>query len=194
MKYQVLAAAGMLSLVLCGSGASAQTSTKICVDGTNPYNGGNSCNPVNASNPFPVTGTFTPGGTQSVNITQVGGNAVTTTVPVSGTITSGPLAVTVTNDSLSLTLGGTAQNAIASNAARKACTIQNPLTSTDQGIATAESLYVNFGGAAAAASTSFVVLPGQSISCAPSGNTVITAAVSVVAATTAHKIIVVEYN
>lgn len=35
-----------------------------------------------------TTATFTPSGTQDVNITQVGGNAVTTTVPVSGTVTA----------------------------------------------------------------------------------------------------------
>ena len=34
-----------------------------------------------------VAATITPSGTQNVNITEVGGNAVTTTVPVSGTVT-----------------------------------------------------------------------------------------------------------
>lgn len=37
-----------------------------------------------------VGGTFTPSGTGNVNIIQVGGNAVTTTVPVSGTVTTTP--------------------------------------------------------------------------------------------------------
>lgn len=35
-----------------------------------------------------TTATFTPSGTQDVNITEVGGNPVTTTVPVSGTVTA----------------------------------------------------------------------------------------------------------
>lgn len=38
--------------------------------------------------PIPVSATFTPSGTQDVNVTQVGGNAVTTTIPVSGTVTA----------------------------------------------------------------------------------------------------------
>lgn len=108
---------------------------------------------------------------------------------------SGAIAiVTPTNDSLSLTTGGTAQNAIAANATRKGCTIQNPATAADQGISTAENLYVRFGGTAAAASDSWELVPGQSMSCAPVAGQIVTTAVSVVAATTAHKIIVVEYN
>src|ERR1019366_25460 len=34
-----------------------------------------------------TTGTFLPSGTQNVNVTEVGGNPVTTTIPVSGTVT-----------------------------------------------------------------------------------------------------------
>lgn len=110
------------------------------------------------------------------------------------TAISAPIYLTPTNDSISLTLGGTAQNIMASNATRKGCTIQNPATATDQGIATAENIYVNFGGTAAAASTSFELVPGQSISCSPLGIGTVTSAVSVVGATTNHKIIGVEYN
>lgn len=40
--------------------------------------------------PIRVTGSFTPSGTQDINITEVGGNPVTTTVPVSGTVTVVP--------------------------------------------------------------------------------------------------------
>lgn len=109
-------------------------------------------------------------------------------------VIAAPLAVTPTNDSLSLTTGGTAQTAIAANTTRKGCTVQNPATATDQGIATAENAYVNFTGTAAAASTSFELVPGQTISCAPFGTGVITAAVSVVAATTGHKLIINEFN
>lgn len=39
--------------------------------------------------PLDVNATFTPSGTQDTNITKIGGNAVTTTLPVSGTITIG---------------------------------------------------------------------------------------------------------
>lgn len=105
-----------------------------------------------------------------------------------------PIYLTPTNDSLAITSGGTAQTAIAANPTRKGCTIQNPATATDQNIAAAETIYVNFGGTAAAASTSFGILPGQAISCSPLGIGTITSAVSVIGATTAHKIVVVEYN
>lgn len=40
---------------------------------------------VSASNPLPVTNT-SPSGTQDVNLVEVGGNTLTTTVPVSGTV------------------------------------------------------------------------------------------------------------
>jgi len=42
---------------------------------------------LDASGRLRTTASFTPSGTQDVNITEVGGNAVTTTVPVSGTVT-----------------------------------------------------------------------------------------------------------
>jgi hypothetical protein len=42
--------------------------------------------PVSAANPLPVSGSFTPPALQNVNLTEVGGNALTTTVPVSGTV------------------------------------------------------------------------------------------------------------
>ena len=47
---------------------------------------GTAADPVNIEGT--VTASFSPSGTQDVNITQVGGNAVTTTVPVSGTVTA----------------------------------------------------------------------------------------------------------
>lgn len=118
------------------------------------------------------------------------------TLPISGNITAsfGILSVTGTNDSLSLTTGGTAQQAIASNSTRKGCTIQNPGTSTDQGITTAENAYVNFGGTAGTTNGSFELLPGSSISCSPNGITTTGQSVSVIAATTGHKLIVWEFN
>jgi hypothetical protein len=41
---------------------------------------------VSTAKPLPVTASFSPSGTQDVNVTKIGGNAVTTTVPVSGTV------------------------------------------------------------------------------------------------------------
>lgn len=171
MRGKFWGAAG-LSLLLT-SAAYAQSTTSIQVT-----NGGGTTGPVT----YCVVGTVTTGSCPM---------PVTTT---GGGVTLTPIYLTPTNDSLSLTTGGTAQNAIASNATRKGCTIQNPATATDQGIATAENIYVNFGGTAAAASTSFELTPGQSISCSPLGIGTITSAVSVVAATTGHKIIAVEFN
>lgn len=137
--------------------------------------------------------TYVVGSSQAV--TQTAGGAVCTGGGGSGAPTTvSPIYLTPTNDSLSITTGGTAQQAIATNATRKGCTIQNPATASDQGIVTAENAYVNFAGTAAAASTSFELVPGQSISCSPLGIGTVTSAVSVIAVTTAHKLIVVEYN
>ncbi len=44
---------------------------------------------VNSSGALEVDATLTPSGTQDVNITQVGGNAVTTSVPVTGSVAAG---------------------------------------------------------------------------------------------------------
>lgn len=137
--------------------------------------------------------TYTAGANGPITV-DVNGNQCTGGGGSGSATTVTPIYLTPTNDSLSLTLGGTAQAAIATNATRKGCTIQNPATAADQGLVTAESLYVNFGGTASAAATSFELTPGQAISCSPLGIGTVTSAVSVVAATTAHKIIAVEYN
>lgn len=57
----------LLALVLSGlsQAADAQQVTKICVDGTNSFNQGNSCVPVGSSSPFPVTVSGSGGGTVS---------------------------------------------------------------------------------------------------------------------------------
>lgn len=44
---------------------------------------------LDSSGNLPVAATFTPSGTQDVNVTSVGGNAVTATIPVAGTGTAG---------------------------------------------------------------------------------------------------------
>lgn len=63
--------------------AFGQTTVRPCIT-----TGTNTCPPVSAAQPMPVTGTLTltPSGTQDVNVASVGGNVVTTTVPVSGNI------------------------------------------------------------------------------------------------------------
>lgn len=69
-----LAALAAVALVSLATGAPAQLVQLL-----------NGTTVVSASNPLPVTNT-SPAGEQDVNITAVGGNAVTTTVPVSGTV------------------------------------------------------------------------------------------------------------
>ena len=89
--------------------------------------------------------------------------------------------------SRTLTLGGTAQNFMNAEPASSplSCLIVNPLTATEQGIAGAESIYVNVIGSASATGggASYVVAPGGSTITGPQ-----TGAVSWVAATTGHLI------
>lgn len=86
MKNFFLAALALLALAPFSFEAKAQTVVNNpsfvnpCTRQTAPSTG---CILVDAANPLPVAATITPSGTQNVNITQVGGNAVTTTVPVS---------------------------------------------------------------------------------------------------------------
>lgn len=110
---------------------------------------------------------------------------VSGTIPVTGSVTSNPGTGSFTNQSGAITLGGTAQNALPINGARKHFLIQNPQTAADQGIASAENLYINFTGAANIGTPSLVLFPGGSYesSMAP----VASQALSVIAATTGHK-------
>lgn len=94
----------------------------------------------------------------------------------SGSTSPAPLAVTTTDKSGTVTLGGTAQAAIALNASRKAYCVQNPPTAT-------EVLTVRVNGTASA--TTGVILSAGSQACSLPG-LIDTAAVSVFAATTAH--------
>lgn len=73
MKYLL----GLL-LALCVTSAEAQQTSKLCF----PTGTGNSCQDVTSTHPFPVTGTFTPAGNQSVNITQILGAAPSLTNPL----------------------------------------------------------------------------------------------------------------
>lgn len=97
--------------------------------------------------------------------------------PITGTITSvaGVLGVATTDKSGTITAGGSAQNAIASNASRKGWCIQN----TDA----SEALYVRVGGTASATAGTKLTAGTQACS---SPTLIDTGAVSVFAATTAH--------
>lgn len=88
-------------------------------------------------------------------------------------------AGTYTDRSLSVTLGGTAQNIVASNTARRSLLVQNPSSEI-------ESIFVNPTGAATSAGDSIELAPGGSITLAT------TQAISVLAATTSHKVIAKE--
>jgi len=120
--------------------------------------------PYTGSNPVPVTG-------------------------AGGGVSPAPVGVAPTDRGGTLTVGGTAQNAAASNASRKGFVIQNPCTAAGEGIAATEDLYVSVtGSATVAGATNFADLPpcgSTSLIVAP--NSVITAAVSVNATTIGHR-------
>lgn len=84
-----------------------------------------------------------------------------------------------------ITTGGTSQTLAAANEVAHDCVIQNPATSTAQGIVTAESLFVNFVTAATLLSggTTIELTPGVAIGCGGKN----TIAISVNATTSAHK-------
>lgn len=110
--------------------------------------------------------------------------AIAGTVPITGTVTANPANGAFVNKSGTITLGGTAQNVLAINGARKQFLIQNPYTAAGQGIVAAESLFINFTGVANAAPPSVEILPGGSF--LSDNSPVTTQALSVFAATTGH--------
>ena len=92
-------------------------------------------------------------------------------------------------DVTTLTTGGTAQNIVV--APMQGCYVTNPLTASDQGIGSAEVVYVNpnttatangYGGNSA-------LQPGQSYSCPPGDQTNLSA----IAATSGHRLSVVRW-
>ncbi len=104
-----------------------------------------------------------------------------TTQPISGSVS--PTGVTTTSTPVTVTTGGTFQSALASNASRKGCLIQNPIAAT-------ETLFVFFGpNGSAATNASIGLAPGASISC-NAGPNVLTDNVSVEGATTGHAFVV----
>lgn len=108
--------------------------------------------------------------------------------PVSLTVTNvNPAQGTMTDRSGSLAVAGTSQLLAAANGARKLLMIENPATAAGQGIAAAESLFVNATAAATVnGGNSFEILPGGYW---PPGNVNVTSTdlFNVNAATVGHK-------
>jgi hypothetical protein len=108
------------------------------------------------------------------------------TVTVSNvTANFSPTRGTFTDRSGSITLGNTAQTLAAVNANRNRIMIVNPATAASQGIATSESLFINFTSAAVVNGVGSIELtPGGSFDNA--AGPVSTELISVIAATTGH--------
>lgn len=99
---------------------------------------------------------------------------------------------TVIDWSGSIATGGTSQQAIPSSPTfiRRMLMIVNPCNATDQGIATAENLYVNFTSAASSANSVPLQSCGSILIISPSPVT--SEQVNVVAATSSHKYVAKE--
>lgn len=131
--------------------------------------GGGVCIPVEPTTPLPVTASS------------------------SSPITVSPVAVTPTDKGGTITLGGTAQTLAAANTSRKSLVVQNPCTATGQVIAVAESLFIAVAGSATVnGAGNFAELPACGSATISYNGTVITSAVSVIAATTSHRWIATE--
>jgi hypothetical protein len=109
-------------------------------------------------------GYVAPDGVNTVPVTAATPLPVSTTRGATSTDASGTVAA-----------GGTYQTVFASSATRKGCTIQNPTTAT-------EVLNVKVGTMA----SPFTIPIGGSFSCAAGAGVVVTDAVTLTAATTAH--------
>lgn len=95
-----------------------------------------------------------------------------------------------TGATFNLTYEGIAQTLMAANASRKSFFIQNPSTAKGQGIAAAESMFINYTSAAEVEDgVSIEVLPGDSV---PIGPVVSTELISVEATTLGHRYIARE--
>jgi hypothetical protein len=103
-------------------------------------------------------------------------------------VVAGPLTPSAPNAGGAMTLAQAATAQLLFNAGEVAhgCLITNPLNATDQGIGTAEQIWVSVAATASqsAASSSIPIPPGSSFSCGGG----LTTAVSWIAATQGHKI------
>ncbi len=77
-KRSVLAATAILAMASYPVYAVINQTVAVCNPSVTTQ-----CAKPDVNGALPVTGTFAPSGTQNVNVTQVGGNAVTTTIPIS---------------------------------------------------------------------------------------------------------------
>lgn len=110
---------------------------------------------------------------------------------VNGSFSSGVIVAPFTDRSSSITAGGTSQTLAIVNSNRKRIVIQNPCTSTSQGIITAENLFINFTSAASlSGGNSFELQPCGSYDSGPSP--VSGELISVNATTTGHQFIAKE--
>jgi hypothetical protein len=100
---------------------------------------------------------------------------VTAATPLPVTLANGAAGAASTDASGTVVTGGTYQTVFVANAGRRGCLIQNPVTAS-------EALNVKAGVMA----SPFTVPIGGSFSCASPGGLVVTDAISVTAATTAH--------
>lgn len=110
-----------------------------------------------------------------------------TACPSSPITTTAPEVVTPTDKGGTITLGGTSQTAIAANASRKGCWIQNPVNAT-------EDIYISSSAAAvttAGTPDDADLAPGGAWSCLQGGN-IIQTAIRIIAVTTAHAFIAKE--
>lgn len=118
----------LVALALClapASGAFAQTQAQSVIGYWTTSGCPGSTIPcfVQYGATIPVSGGG--GGTTDVNITEVGGNAVTTTVPVSGTVTvANPVGITPTDRTIT-SASGASEQIMAANSSRHSMTIQN---------------------------------------------------------------------
>lgn len=115
---------------------------------------------------------------QATAVTVVDANGTIVSSSGSLTVTSSPSSGTLTDRSGTITLGGTAQNAMAANTSRKYLLLRNPISET-------EALWFDLTATAVAASPSIRLDPGDSY--VMEGTFISTQALSVLAATTAHK-------
>lgn len=102
-------------------------------------------------------------------------------MPVTGTVTPAPAVVTPTDRGGTITVGGTAQTLAAANSSRKALVVQNPCNAT-------EDLYISVtGNATVGGAGDYADLPACASAVVGWNGQVITAAVSVNAATAGHR-------
>lgn len=160
--------------------SSDSTGTVSVTQGTSPW----VSNVTQWNGTTAVTGSGTATGALRVELPTNGTGVVGLNA---GTATIGalnPLTGTLTNRSGTITSGGVSQTLAASNASRRYLLIQNPCSASSQGIATAESLFINFTSAASATSASVELAPCGSYT--TEAGPVTTELITVLGATTAH--------